>query len=85
MLIRLHPFVVRTAASFRTNPGDDLIRIGNVARLAMDAVRRIQLEVLARAARIVFHFIDVGRAKELAGVAIFLGATVVADVEVRDL
>jgi len=42
-----HPIVVRTAAAFRWHPGDDLIWIGDVAGLAVDAVRRVQADALA--------------------------------------
>jgi hypothetical protein len=37
----LHAVVIWTAATLWGNPGDDLIGIGNVARLAMHAIRRI--------------------------------------------
>src|SRR5216684_5721854 len=41
-----HAVVVRTTTPFRRNPSDDLIRVGNVAGLAMDAVRRVQADAL---------------------------------------
>ena len=43
----LHAVVVRPAAALRRNPGDDLVRVGDVAGLAVHAVRRIQADALA--------------------------------------
>ena len=34
----LHPFVVRPAAAFGRHPINDLVGIGDVARLAVDAI-----------------------------------------------
>jgi hypothetical protein len=36
-----HPVVIRPAAAFWRNPRDDLVRIGDVAGLAVHAVARI--------------------------------------------
>src|SRR5436309_15920483 len=41
---RLEPLVVGTVSPFGGHPGDDLIRIGDVAGLAVHAVRRVDLE-----------------------------------------
>ena len=41
--IELHAFVIRPAAAFGRDPVDDLIRIGDVARLAVDTVREVHL------------------------------------------
>jgi len=38
----LHALVIRTASTFRWNPGDDLIRVGNVAGFAVYTIRWIQ-------------------------------------------
>src|ERR1700691_3251699 len=66
----LHPVVVRAAAAFWRNPGDDLVGVGDVTGLAVDAVRRVQAEALAVGlSGIVHHFIDVGGAEILAGAA----------------
>src|SRR5437773_1759835 len=44
---RLHAIVVWPAATFRWNPSNDLIRVGDVAGFAVDAVRRVQADALA--------------------------------------
>ncbi len=41
--LRLHPLVVRAAAPLGDNPIDNLVRIGNIARLAMNAIRGVDL------------------------------------------
>src|ERR1700680_1175248 len=53
---RLHSFVVRAAASLRRDPGDDFVGVGDVAGLAMHAVRRVDLQ--PRLAFFLHHFID---------------------------
>ena len=78
----LEPVVVRSAATFGRNPGDDLIGIGNIASLAVDAIRGVDFQVRARAIRIVLHFINRGRTKMLAGVAVLSRATMIANIEV---
>src|SRR5579863_135535 len=80
----LHPVVVRTAATLGAHPGDDLVRIGDVAGLAVDAVRRVDLQVLAFTARIIFHLVDRRRTEVLAGIAVLARAAAVADIEVGD-
>src|SRR5271166_2633949 len=79
----LHPFVVRPAAAFGWYPGDDLVRIHDVAGLAMHAVGRIEVNLQA-AGRVggLDHLIDTGRTEVLAGVAEFLHAAFVTDVGV---
>src|SRR5438876_2711967 len=42
-----HTIVIRPAATLRRDPGDDLVRILNVAGLAVNAVRGIQAEALS--------------------------------------
>ena len=41
-----HPVVIRTAAAFGRYPGDDLVRILNIAGFAMHAVGWIQADAL---------------------------------------
>ena len=43
----LHAVVVRAAAALGRNPGDDLVWIHDVAGLAVNAVRRIEMDLLA--------------------------------------
>src|SRR5439155_5055427 len=78
-----HPIVLRPAAAFRRDPGDDLVRVHDVARLAMNAVRRVDLQLLAGALAH-DHLVDVRRAEALARVAVLLGADRVADVGVHE-
>jgi hypothetical protein len=75
---------MRPSAPLRTNPGNDLVRIGDVARLAVNAVGRIELQVLAGPAGVAFHLIHGRRAEILAWIAILGCAAVVADVEIGD-
>src|SRR5262245_41795519 len=41
---RSHPVVLRTPAAFRRNPGNDAVRVHDVAGLAMHAVRGVDLQ-----------------------------------------
>src|SRR6267154_3431548 len=78
-----HPVVIRSAPTFRRHPGDDLVRVGNVAGFAMDAVRRIQADALAvRLGRVIHHFVYVRGTEILAGTAILLHAALVANVRI---
>src|SRR5664279_1218921 len=81
----LHPFVIWTAAALGGDPGDDLVRVHDVAGLAMHAVRSVQMD-LQSAGRVrgFDHLVNVGRAKVLAGVAVLFHAALVADVGVVD-
>ncbi len=80
-----HPVVIRAAAAFRRHPGDDLVRVGDVAGFAVDAVGRVQADALAvRLGRVFDHFIDVRGTEILAGAAEFFHAFRVADVGVVD-
>ena len=56
----LHALVLRPSAAFGRHPVDDLIGIHDVARLAVDAVRRVDLQLL-RAVAGVDHLVDVRR------------------------
>src|SRR5512138_1607291 len=80
----LEILVVRAGAAFRHGPVDDLVRILDVARLAVDAVRRVDLQS-APALAVGNHFIDAGRTEVLARVAEFLGAASDADRSVLHL
>src|SRR5215471_7102712 len=77
----LHAFVVRSAAPFRRHPVDDLVGIGDVARLAVHAVGRVHLELL-RPVSGVDHLVDVRRAEAYARVAELLAAPRGADARV---
>ena len=66
----LQRLVVRARAAFGGRPVDDLVGILDVARLAMHAVRGIDLQALAALA-VVDHFVDVGGTEACAGIAEF--------------
>src|SRR5271165_6819816 len=80
-----HTLVIRPTAALRRHPGDDLVRIHDVAGLAVHTVRRIQVD-LQTAWRVggFDHLIDTGRAEVLARIAEFLHATLIANVRVTD-
>src|SRR5271155_5818017 len=70
-----HPVIVRPAATLRRHPGDDLVRVGDVAGLAVHTVRSVQADPFAVGLRGVFdHLIYISRTKILAGVAKFFHA-----------
>src|SRR6185437_415689 len=78
---RLHAVIVRAAAALGRHPGDDLVRISNVAGLAVDAIRRVQADALAVGlSGVVHHFVNIRRAEILARVAEFLHAASIADI-----
>src|SRR5262245_50075095 len=54
----LHAIVLRTSAVLGRHPGDHLVRIHDVARLAVNAVGRVDLQA-RRAVGLVRDFIDV--------------------------
>src|ERR1700689_5498111 len=78
----LHPLVIRTTASLGRHPGDDFVGVGDVARFAMHAVRPVDLQ--ARLAFFLHHFVDRGGAKILAGISIFCHALSGAHVQMGD-
>jgi hypothetical protein len=80
-----HSFVVWSTAALRRNPVDDLVRIHDVARLAVHAVREIYLQAAVPVTAILNHFIDSRRTKPLAGIAVFFGASCGADICVEDM
>ena len=72
----LHSIVIRAASTLWRYPGDDLIRILNIAGLAVDAIGGIKAYSLAiRGGWVVQHFIDIGWAKMLTGASEFTNAT----------
>ena len=80
-----HAVVIRAAATFRWHPGDDLVRVGDVAGFAMDAVRRVQADAFAVGLGCVFdHFINVCGTEILAGAAEFFYALRIADIRIVD-
>src|SRR5271169_1262541 len=81
----LHTFVVGSATTLRRHPGDDLVGIHDVAGLAVHAVGSIEMNLQAtRGISRLFHFIHTCGAEILAGVAVLLHATLVADGRVVD-
>src|SRR5712691_3609512 len=68
-----HIRIARPAAALGRNPGDVLIRVLDVARLAVDAVLRVDHE--AGLAPLLHPFVDAGRAiaRRGTGVAVVLG------------
>src|SRR5690606_13079981 len=73
--------VVGPGAAFRRCPRDDFIRILDVACLAMDAVRGVDLQTFA-ALSVIDHFIDARGTKSPAWVAVFLRASVDANARI---
>ncbi len=76
-----HAFVVRPAAALGWHPGDDFVRIHDVAGLAVYAIGRVQVDLqTARRVGGFDHLVHTGRAEVLARVAEFLHAAFIADV-----
>src|SRR5438270_773429 len=83
--IGLHPIIVRTATALRRHPGNDLIWILYVTRLAVNAVGRIEADALSiRSRGILEHFVNIRWTKILAWVAVFRNATRVANIGVMN-
>src|SRR5690606_9773218 len=76
--------IVWTGAAFRRGPVDDLVRILDVAGLAVNAIGRVDLQAPATLA-VIHHLVHTGGTEVLTGVAIFLGATIHADRRVQHL
>src|ERR1700758_3565173 len=74
----LQRLVVRPGAALRCRPGDDLVGILDVARLAVHAAGGIALQPPAPAA-VVDHLVDAGRAEALARIAELVRAAARAD------
>src|SRR5215472_9821724 len=63
----LHSLIVRPAAALWRNPGDDLVRIHDVAGLAVHAVGCVEVNLFPRGSIAGFyHFVDARRAEVLA-------------------
>src|SRR5260370_20774515 len=69
----LHSLVVWAAAAFRHHPINNLVRVRNVARLAMHAVRGANLQLHA-AFRFLGHFVHGCATKRLPGIPVLLAA-----------
>src|SRR6185437_8194774 len=81
----LHPIIIRPATALRRHPRDDLVRVHDVAGLAVDTVGWVQVDPLALGRiRGFFHLVDIGRAEVLAGIAELSDASGVADVGVMN-
>src|SRR5947208_3969268 len=75
--------VSRASSAFGRNPVDHLIRIHDVARLAMDAVGGIDLQAKLSVSGI-GHLINGGRTEELAGVTVFGSTARMANIRLQD-
>ena len=80
----LHVDVDGAFAAFGWDPGDDLVRVGDVARFAVHAVREVDDEFAGNAAVrfLEDRFIHFRRAEILAWIAVFDCALVAANVRV---
>src|SRR5690606_15161517 len=76
----LQVLVVGPRASFGRDPGDDLVRVLDVAGLAVHAVGGVDLQPAAGG--VLDHLVDPRRAEARARVAIFDGAALHADIGV---
>ena len=81
----LEPVVMGAAAPFGRNARDDLVGIGDITGLAVNAIRGIDLQVCTGAIRIVFHLVYRGRTEILAGIAVLNRAAMVTNIKVRNL
>ena len=83
--LSLHSIVIRSAAALWRHPGDDLVRVRDVAGFAMHTVRWVQADAFAiRLRRVVQHLVNIGRTEVLAGAAEFFYAALVADIRVMN-
>src|SRR5207248_1933871 len=80
----LQRLVVRPRAAFGRRPGDDVVRVLDVARLAVHAVGGVDLQPPAARA-VVHHLVDARRAEALAGIAELACAAARADPRVGHL
>src|SRR6266568_546298 len=79
---RSHSFVVGTAAAFGNDPLDNLVGIGDVAGLAVDAVGRVDFQPQLAFFR--GHFVHRRWTKVLAGISVFGDALGGTNVQIRD-
>src|SRR6185437_5900136 len=80
----LQRLIVRPGAALGCRPVDDLVRILDVAGLAVDAVGCVDLQAFA-SLWILYGLVDVCRAEALAGVAELLRAAVDTDIRIEHL
>src|SRR5437762_4229358 len=80
---RSHAVVLGSAAALWRDPCNDLVGIHDVARLAVHAVRRVDLQA-RRAVGVVRDFIDVRRTEPDAGVSVFWPTDGAADFRVHE-
>ena len=77
----LHAFVIRTAPAFRHDPVNDLVGIGDVAGLAMNAIGGVNFQ-FELAVGILGHFVDGRWAKILARIAVLYDALRGANIQI---
>src|ERR1700722_10253042 len=81
----LHPVIIRAAAPLGGHPVDDLVRIHDVAGLAMHAVGEVDVDLLAGwFTRLLHHLVHRSGTEMLAGVAEFLHTTMVTNIQVAN-
>src|SRR5690606_23050579 len=73
----LQVLVVRPGAAFGRDPGDDLVRVLDIAGLAVHAVGRVDLQPAAGG--VLDHLVDARRTEARARVAVLHGATLDTD------
>src|SRR5438128_2741787 len=78
----LHPFIVRTAASFRSHPVNNLIGVHDVAGFAVNAVREVDLQMTI-GVTVASHFVDRGRTEALTGIAVLFRTPSRAHVRIK--
>ena len=79
----LHAFVIRPAPALRRHPINDLVRVGDIARLAVHAVRKIDLQ--PPPAFLLHHLVNSRRTKILARATVFENAAIDADVCIQNM
>ena len=77
----LHAFVIRTAPAFRHDPVNDLVGIGDVAGLAMNAIGGVNFQ-FELAVGILGHFVDRRGAKILARIAVLYDALCGSNIQI---
>src|SRR5580704_18993780 len=82
----LHAGIDGTFTALRRHPRDDLIRFGDVASLAVDAVREVDLQAPLELPvdRFEHRLVDGRRAEVSARISVLDGAAVATDVRVRN-
>jgi hypothetical protein len=73
-----HTVIVRSPATLRRNPRNDLIRVHNVARLAMHAIRKINMNLP------IHHLVHRRRAEMLARIPKLLNTTMVTNIRIAN-